>query len=132
MERTLWTPCFSAKYDFAVYLDRPFAREMIQAKIPTARQEAMNNLGNKVLRRLEIDRLEPYSFHKDSCFVTGVYLGQNGVWLAADTTSDELLKDKSTRLIEYHSHNVDNSKQAHTLLALFDQWVTYSDILKDS
>ncbi len=133
MERTLWTPQFSAKYDFAVFLDRGFAREMIQAKIPQNRQEAMNTVGNEVLRGLETHWQNPYSFHNNSCFVTQVYLGQNGVWLAADITLDELLKiEKPSRPIEYHSHNVDNFKQAYTLMALFGKWIEYADILKDA
>ncbi len=132
MEKTLWTPRFSAKYDFAVYLNRHFAIEMIQAKIPPERQVAMNNLGNEVLQSLGNNWSNPYTFHRDSCFVTQFYLGQNGVWLAADTTLDELLRDKSTKPIEYHSHNVDHPQQAYILMALFDKWVEYADILKDS
>ncbi len=132
MEKTIWTPCFSAKYDFAVSLNRDFAREMIQAKISSERQAAMNNVGNEVLQGLGDDWQNPYIFYKDSCSVSQFYLGQNGVWLATDITPNELLKDKSTRPIEYHSHNVDTSKQAYTLLALFDQWVKYADILKDA
>ncbi len=132
MERTLWTPHFSAKYDFMVYLDRHFAREMIQSKIPSERQGAMNNLGNEVLKDLDTNWLNPYTFYRKSCFVNQFYLGQNGVWLAADITLNELVRGKSTKPIEYHSHNVDTPKQAHALLTLFDRWVQYAEILKDA
>ncbi len=131
MERTLWTPRFSTKYDFSVSLDRDFAREMIQAQIPPNRQEAMNNLGDEVLRGLETHWSNPYTFHKESCFINQIYLGQNGVWLATDTTLDEVL-ERSSKPIEYHSHNVDNSKQAYTLMTLFGKWIEYADILKDA
>jgi len=132
MEKTIWTPCFSAKYDFAVSLNRDFAREMIQVEIPSERQQAMNNVGNEVLQGLGDDWRNPYTFYNNSCLVSQVYLGQNGVWLATDITPYELLKEKSSKPIGYHSHNVDTSKQAYTLLALFGKWIEYADILKDA
>ncbi len=100
--------------------------------ISPERQQAMNNVGNEVLMGLGDDWRNPYTFQQDSCLVTQAYLGQNGVWLATDITRNELLNEKSSKPIEYHSHNVDTPKQAYTLMALFGKWIEYADILKDA
>ncbi|GAJ08284.1 unnamed protein product, partial [marine sediment metagenome] len=132
MKKTIWTPRLYGRCDFGVYLDRDFAKEMFQSKVPTERQTRMNELANEELKRLGTDWLNPYTFYKDSCFITQFYIGQNGVWLSTNRqTIDNLLKEKeSSKLIEYDSHNIDTPKQAYVLMALFDKWVEYADAFK--
>ncbi len=133
MERTIWTPRFYGEYDFEVYLDWDFAREMIQSRISTERQTKMNKLGDVELKRLGVNWLSPYTFHEDSRFITQFYIGQNGVWLATDhQTIDGLLnqEEESSNVIKYTSHNVDTPKQAYVLMMLFGKWVEYVDALK--
>jgi hypothetical protein len=132
MEKTLWTPRLYGTCDFGVNLDRDFALDMIQAKVPAEKQAKMNRLGNMDLKKLGSDWLNPYQFHKDTCFVTHLYLGE-GVWLATRQAIDDLLSGrKSSEPIDYESHNVDTPKQAYTLMALFDRWIEYADVFKAS
>src|SRR3989344_6697382 len=132
MEKTIWTPGFSKGYDFKVYLDVGFAKEMMQSKIPYEMQSGLNKLGNDELKQFGVNWLIPYQFYKDSCFITQFDLGQNGVWLSVNnqTICDLLKEDKSQKIIEYHSHNVEYPKDAFVPLVLFSKWVEYKDILK--
>ncbi|MDO8511609.1 MAG: hypothetical protein Q7S55_05605 [Nanoarchaeota archaeon] len=130
MDRIIWQPHFGSRYDFSVKLDRVFAEEMIDACIPLERQTRMNQLANEQLKRLQWDWLNPYTFHQESCFVSQFYLGNNGVWLSAEGIDGLVLHEKSGKPIEYHSHNIDTPNQAYILMALFDRWVEYADILK--
>jgi hypothetical protein len=132
MEKVIWRPSITNRYDFAVYLDRDFAREMIRAQIPDKRQKRMNEIGNEELKGMGINWLSPYTFYEQSCFVSQVYIGRNGVWLATNCNNIEsLLREGENEPIEYHSHNVDTAKEAYVLMALFDKWVDLSDALKD-
>ena len=130
MTKIIWQPHFGPKYDFSINLDRIFAQEMIDARIPPERQFRMNQLANEQLKRLSRDWLDPYTFHENSCFVTQFYIGNNGVWLASDGIDDLIKHREFKKPIEYHSHNVDTPNQAYILMALFDTWVEYADVLK--
>lgn len=132
MDKTLWTPSFYGRYDFGIYLDRDFALEMIQAKIPAERQTGMNKVAKGLLNVLGIDWSNPYTFHQDSGFISNCHIGQNGVWLSTNhQTIEDLLSGKeSSKPIEYHSHNVDAPRQAHVLMVLFGKWVDYADALR--
>ena len=130
MSSVLWQPSFSLGYNFNVLLDRDFARAMATAAIGPAKQQKMNELGSEELQRLGTVWPDPFIFHQESALVTQFYLGQNGVWLALDdpgSLTDELY----SKPIEYHSHNVDTTKQVFDLQYLFDVWVKYADILKE-
>ncbi|MCK5025693.1 MAG: hypothetical protein KAS15_03830 [Nanoarchaeota archaeon] len=133
MEETIWTPRLYGKYNFGVNLDKDFARDAIQLRIPIERQTRMNKLANKELERLRTNWLDPYTFHGDSCLITQCYIGQNGVGLSLDyQIVDNLLKDKIySKVIEYDSHNVDTPSQAYVLMTLFDKWVEYADAVKN-
>lgn len=132
MDKTIWTPRLYGSCDFGIYLDRDFAREMIQSKVSNERQTRMNELANEELKRLGTNWLNPYTFHKDSCFISQFYIGQNGVWLSTNhQTIDDLLNGKeSSKPIEYNSHNVDVPSQSYVLMRLFDQWIEYADAFK--
>jgi len=68
----------------------------------------MNELANEELKKLGVFWMNPYRFHEDSCFVSGLILD-----------NDENLR------VESHSH----PKQAFVLMRLFDKWIYYSDVL---
>lgn len=133
MEKIIWTPRLYGSCDFGVYLDKNFARDMIQSTVSNERQRRMNGLANEELRSLKINWLDPYLFYKDSCFVSQFNIGQNGVWLATDrhAINDLLSEEKSVKPIEYNSHNVDFPSQAYVLMRLFDKWVEYADVFKE-
>ena len=132
MEKIIWTPDLYGGCDFKVYLDKEFAKEMIQSKIPNGKQIRMNELANEELKRLRINWSNPYSFYTDSCFITQFYIGQDGVWLSTNyqTIEDLINRKESSKIVEYNSHNVDTPSQAYVLMVSFDKWVQYADELK--
>ena len=132
MEKTIWTPRLYGSYDFSIYLDRNFAREMIQSKCSDEIQKNMNKLANSELNKLRINWSSSYMFHENSCFIDQFSIGQNGVWLSLDrSTIDDLITEKdSSKPIEYTSHNVDDPKQVYALMKLFSKWIEYADNLK--
>ena len=133
MDKIIWQPHFGSRYDFSVDLNRTFAKEMIEARIPLERQLKMNELANEDLKRLDRYWLNPYTFHKDSGFVSQFYIGNNGVWLSTDNDEINSLVRNETlgKPIEYHSHNIDTPKEAYILMVLFDTWAKYAEILKN-
>lgn len=132
MDKLIWTPSFNIGYDFRIDLDWNFAREMVQSRIPAERQVRMNALANEELKRLGGNWSNPYSFYEDSCFVSQIYTGQNGVWLSTNhKIIDSLIKCEKSEPIIYDSHNVDTSHQAHVLMVLFDKWIKYSRVIRE-
>ncbi len=130
MKKIIWQPSeFSAdSYDFVVSLDGDFARDIIQIKISDEKQKRVNELGNEELKKAGINWLNPYTLYEQSGFVSQIYLGNNGVWLATSHNNIEsLLKKSNSRDIEYHSHNVDTPKEAHVLMLLFNKWIELSE-----
>lgn len=133
-ERIIWQPEFSAEYGFAVSLDKEIATDFIKVKIPAERQKRMNELAKEeILKKTRNLFPDPYIFHEDSALITGVYLGNGGVWLATDRGSiDSLLREEKTQgHIKYHSHNVDHLQDAFILLKLFGLWASYYNIMTD-
>ncbi len=127
----VWQPfaVYQGKYGFGIKLDRCFALEMIAAKVPKKLQDRMNVLGEELNQKIGYSYPSPYDFHKDTAFVSGFYLGSNGIWLALDDHlgAEPLSED---RPLQYSSHNVDASRDAYALMALVDMWVEYSEVLK--
>jgi len=131
-EKIIWQPEFSAEYGFAVSLDKDAAIDFIKAKIPAELQKRMNELAKEeILKKIRRISPNPYIFHENSALITGVYLGDGGVWLATDRGSiDSLLKEEKTSgHIKYHSHNVDHLQDAFILLKLFGLWSSYYEIM---
>jgi hypothetical protein len=116
-------PCFS------VNLDKDFAIEMFNTKLSERQHKILND---KALERFKINYSEPFQFEEGTAFVKGFYLGENGVWLHADSHNlNYLRKGNLKENIEYSTHNVDLRDQTHRLIGLFDMWVYYSDLIKD-
>ena len=133
MNKIVWQPIhlYQPSFDFAVYLDRKFAEEMLSSKIQQERQENLNKLAIELVKRFGLNYTSPLSFYEDSCLVTQFYIGRNGTWLAIESFSEkDLINKNNKKLVEYHSHNVESSLEAYTLMALFDQWIEYADVLK--
>ena len=119
---------------FNVFLDKRFAKEMLDSPLSYENQRNMNELGAKDLKSLGIDWREPYAFQNNSCLIGQIYLGMNGVWLSTSPRDlNNLVKEKDlkgVRDIEYGSHNVDTPRNAYALMYLFSKWIEYADVLK--
>ena len=131
MEKILWMPQLITRYEFVVYLDRTFAKEMAQTPLSQERQNRMNQIGSEELKGMGTNWLNPYSFYNNSCLVDQIYIGGNGKWLAA-TGLDRLADTDKLKPVEYYSHNVDTSREAYILMALLSKWAYLSDALKTS
>jgi len=133
-KQTIWTLRFCAGYDFGIYLDRQFAKDMIESKIPYDTQKKMNELGSEVLKDFGTNHPEPYLFHEDTALVSQINIGGNGIWVATDRHNiDDLLQGKQelSRPVDYTSHNTDCSKDTFRLMRLFGLWVDYADVIRE-
>lgn len=133
VDKIIWQPEFIFEHDFKVLLNRDFAKEMIKAKMPDGMERRMNQLANEKLKELGVHWLNPYTFHGDSCFLSQIYLGQNGLWLSTSYRDiEDLGRDNiPSKPVEYYTHNVDMLSQAYHLMRMFDMWIHYSDVLKE-
>jgi len=130
MKEIVWQPVRQNEYEFGVLLDTNFAKKMLKTPLSLEYQNRLNKLATEELKRHNTNWSNPYSFENNSCLISQIYLGQNGVWLAATRSSlDKLQMDELTEPLIYNSHNVDTSKQAWDLTAMFDLWIHYSDVL---
>jgi len=133
--RIIWQPHLNCEgYEFHVYLDREFARQMATSPLSPEIAKRMNELGRDKLKSLGINWPSPYTFYGNTGLVSSFHLGDGGKWLG---TSDSSIKnllddDKKERPLKYHSHNLERPKETHALLTLFSQWTNYSDILRES
>lgn len=135
MEKIIWQPngLYHPGYDFGILLDRQFAEGMLETKITLDKQNRMNEMANETMKRFGAHGTFPLVFHEDSALVTSFNLGERGRWLVMDDDSKLFLLNKTDkeRCISYSSHNVDYSSDAYALIALVDQWVEYSGIIRE-
>lgn len=114
--------------EFSIEVDKEFARIMGDSKIDKQKKRRMQELGVGRVKVLGYSYPEPYSFFEDSAFVTGFYLGSNGVWLAMDSEWKDMKFEINP---VYCSHNCDTSRDALGLMQLVSLWVEYADLLRE-
>lgn len=133
MEGLIWQPKFGSDYNFDVYLDRAFAREMRRVSVPEDVRRNMNKRASEELKLMGSGHLDPYSFQDNSCLINQVYLGDDGKWLSTDhQTLDRLLKEEDmSKPLEYSSHNLRTSRDASMLLRLFGLWADYATTMSN-
>ena len=135
--KLIWQPeLLIPQCGFKVFLDGEFAKEMLKHPLSGENQKRMNELGKEKAKKWRFDWAEPYNFFNNSCLIQQVYLGRNGLWLSTSCSGLEGLskeKDsKPSKPIEYDAHNVDIPENAYALMYLFNQWIEYTDILKEN
>jgi hypothetical protein len=136
-KQIVWQPSLGngrSNHEFSINLDGEFAKKMIRTKMPDGIVRRLNQLANETLKEIGVNWLNPYTFERDSCFLSQIYLGQNGLWLSTSYRDIEDLgrEDISSKSVVYNSHNVDYSLQAYSLIRMFDLWIHYSDVLMES
>lgn len=132
MKRVVWQPfgLYQPGFDFGIYLDAAFVKEMAGTKIAPTHQGNMQRLGYETLQRLGGISRTPYDFLEDTALVRGFHLGVDGRWLTTEAKASELMFANQTDTpVEFHSHNIDTLHQQRRLLALVDQWVEYAPLL---
>jgi hypothetical protein len=129
MEKLIWMPKLRGKFDLDIYLDVGFAKELLESKCDEKTQENMNRLGRELLNRFDFKWDEPYSFYKDTPFVNKFNISYGTDLLLPRTDLEGMLKSNQN-ILEYSSHEVFTHKEAYVLMALFNQWVEYSEVLK--
>jgi hypothetical protein len=133
--KIIWQPngLYQKGHDeFSLFLDRHFAKEMLETKISQQTKQKLNQLGSKLMN---ISGLETFQFFKDTAFVNQFYLGENGLWLALDVRSDLIkqeLNSNNEKPLKYYSHNCNNITHAHDLMKLVDFYTQYSEIIKEA
>jgi len=135
-DKIVWQPSLGngrSGHEFSINLDREFAKEMIRTKMSDGTAKRLNQLANETLKEFGVNWLNPYTFEKDSCFLSQIYLGENGLWLSTNYRDIEDLsrEDVPPKHVVYNSHNVDTSIQAYSLMRMFGMWIHYSDVLRE-
>jgi len=130
MEKIVWQPALYSKGEIDITLDKKFALDMIQAKIPAKNQNCLNQWAKENFKHLNFCQ-DPYLFHEDSGFVKQIYIGHNGIGLHVNHyTIDSLLKnDPWLNEVKYNSHEANSPYDKYALMALFSGWIEYSDVL---
>jgi len=133
-EKIVWQPTsiYQPTYEFGILLDRKFAREMLEVTLSEKYRNRLNEMANETLQRKGEKWVDPLRFYENTALVTNFYIGNNGTWLELENPLNvkENISQSNEPLV-YTSHNVDSSREAIALMALVDQWVTYSDAFKD-
>lgn len=125
--KIIWQPIFRpSMFEFEVVLDRDFAMEMVNTKIPAKRQNEMNDLAAELLNLTT----NPYQFYQDSCFVSRFNLADSRIGLAEDHSPEYYINKKTSQPIKYYSHNADDPYKSHELMTLFNLWIRYANNLK--
>lgn len=130
MERIVWQPEINPSPHFKVYLDGDFASEMINTKLDDSLGKKMNEIAGEEMKRLGVNCLNPYRFYEDTCLLTEVHLGYNGILLSTDDHSTRELLGGSKKRLEYHCHNIMTPKESLALITGFSKWVEYSEIVR--
>lgn len=132
MKEIIYQPfnVFTRGYDFGIRLDNNFARKMSCARIEKEKQARMSQIAFETERMFGFDWSTPLTFYEDTALVREFNLGNNGIWLSANSGDVDKIVDWTHRKpLVYNSHNVDRSNQACALMALFDRWIFYSESL---
>ena len=127
-EGLIWRPCYlGVGTGFDISLDRRFANKMIMSKMYSETAKKMNDIAKNSLKNFCLNPY--YLFYQDTSLINQIVLdGTNGVYLVLEKSSICDLCNP----VKYKTHNVENSKDAHGLLVLFDLWVSHSIALRNS
>lgn len=129
----IWQPhaIYQPGYSFGILLNPEFAREMFKSKLSRENYQKFQELPRKLMG---FPKLEPYIFHKDTCFIRQINLeAGDGKWLSLDDACGGAEPDFDKPIV-YSTHNFDyktTSSEVVILLGLFDLWIEYSNLLKE-
>ena len=93
----------------------------------------MNALGNETIKRFRYSHTSPYIFQGDTGLVSQITVdGGRGTWLEIEGQYGQIPDLSRKEPVRYTTHNMDSPTDTLCLLALFDQWIEYSDIFPES
>jgi hypothetical protein len=134
IEKIIWQPVglYQPGHSFQANLDREFAVDMANTTISKNTQNAMNKMGSECYKGYGFSTYKPYLFHENTGFVRQINLkAGDGVCLAVSDLYGKAPDMSSDRPLVYDTHNVSNLDDKIALLSLFDNWISYCDILKN-
>ncbi len=128
----IWQPqnLYQPGYNFEILLNPEFARQMYESELTRENYQEMQDLPKKLLG---FEKPEPYIFRGNTCLVSQINLDAGaGRWLNLEATPDT--KPKFDKSVKYSTHNFDTacSSDVLTLMSLFDLWVEYSELIRES
>ncbi|MEK6906476.1 MAG: hypothetical protein AABW81_02550 [Nanoarchaeota archaeon] len=115
-------------FGFGMNLKKDFALRCKNRKLLSSEQQKFQDIiKNQISIPLRYDELNPLDFFEDSLLVISFYLHRgNGLWLSAERSSIENLDENSDNNLLYSSHNVDSTREAYSLISVFERWVHYT------
>ena len=117
-------------FNFGMYLEKDFALKCKNRKLLSEEKQRFQDIvKQQISKPLRYDEPAPLDFFEDSLLVMGFYLHRgNGLWLSAGRSQIENLDENSKDNLDYSSHNVDSTKEAYSLIALYERWVHYTGV----
>jgi hypothetical protein len=130
--RIIWQPVslYHPGSEFGIYLDRNFAKEMINTNLFYEERRKFNELPQKLFGSKLFDFCEPFQFYGNTGLVLSFDLGKNGKWLSITNTGGRNPLETTEDNLEYRSHNIDDAFEQKALLSLVDFYAQYADSLK--
>jgi hypothetical protein len=130
-DRILWQPdgLYKGRGDFRILLDRGLALEMLDASLLDGPREQLQHLAMECQSEYGLSRMpqrDALKFYENTGLLTGIELGSGRQLNLEGSVRD--LRD-TEGLVVYNSHN-GGSVASPALIALFDLWVSYVDIIK--
>jgi hypothetical protein len=131
-KRIIWQPfaLYQPGSDFGIYLDRDFARKMLETKLSLEDRIRVKQLLLEVSESFGFSYPEPANFHEDTAFIKGFYLNDGALLTIDQASLHHLINNPKKELLRYYSEEVNSPKKAQTLMALVDWWVEYADTIK--
>ena len=128
----------TSSFNFHIGLKKEFAKRALEMQLPERGLITFREFENGLMKQMGWkDQVESYQFiehklGKDSCLLGSVEVpGTNSCHLAAEdfraTNLDKI--NKYNKYLEYHPHNIDNPRQAYSLLSLFSKWADLMDTM---
>lgn len=118
---------------FEILVNNEFVAEMLNTKLSQEKIRNLNRTGEEISKNLKYSSRSPYIFYKDTAFLTQINLDAGrGTWLSADMPCGILPNLSENKPMKYHTHNIDHTSDNFALISLFDNYIWYSDILKDN
>lgn len=137
MEKEIWRATHSVRqneysgHEFGIFLDRDFARGLLESSAHGWAREALTRVANEEVRKI-MSCDNPYLFYKDTPFVERFSLSEGGLWLAtAPETIERLLTGRENRrMIRYFPVGACNIKESLVITYLFSEWIHQVPVLK--
>ena len=129
MEKIIWQPDFHPGNNLILYLDKLFARQVLNKNLQPKQQDVLNSFASLYLKSLGEKCLKPYAFYEDSGLIIRLDIGREDITIIIDPFDIKKLinGEQDSKPVQYHSVNISSQTESCNFMALFNLWVKYAD-----